>query len=114
MVMRSASRPSDPVVPVSVKTPATSRWQHFWQSPAAQNLVPLVSSLGLHLRILALGWATYIAVATIPRSVAEPMPEVGTPVMMDELPPMGEAGTFRGLGEDPSKQTLQDKDPTIP
>ena len=82
----------------------------FWQLPFVQNVLPLLTSLMLHIGILVLGIATWRVVEAIrspnreqvivPDAAINEGPEGGIP--------------HPGLGGDPNRDAAQDKFPDVP
>jgi hypothetical protein len=82
----------------------------FWQQPWVQNILPFVTSLSVHAGILIIGllvWGVAKVVAQIPHQDQTIIPDSQ---MVDNGPPGGVPNV--GLGGDPLRQAMQDKDPT--
>lgn len=82
----------------------------FWQQPWVQNLLPFLTSLSFHAAVLIIGllaYGAYKAVTALPHQEQTIIPDS---TMADEGPPGGIPN--QGLGGDPLRQAMQDKDPT--
>jgi hypothetical protein len=82
----------------------------FWQKPFARDVLPLITSLALHLGIVALAVVTYRAVHVIVEVSRVPavIPEYAAPLTGDGIP------QFRGLDDDPTRRAARDKLPDVP
>jgi hypothetical protein len=84
---------------------------NFWQLPWVQNILPFVTSFAFHAGLILLGlifYAGYHYVAQMkPHQDEVIIPDAA---MINDGPPGGVP--FQGLGGDPNRQAMQDKDPT--
>lgn len=84
----------------------------FWQRPFVQDILPFLTSLMLHLGIIALGILTYKAVVVITTVSKDP------PIISDPLSTIDDNSTkipqFKGLSDDPTRRAEQDKFPEVP
>jgi hypothetical protein len=82
----------------------------FWQKPFVRDVLPLLSSLILHLGIIALAVLTYrsVRVMTQVSSVPTVIPEYATPIRNEGIP------QFRGLNDDATRHPAQDQIPDVP
>jgi len=95
-------RADQPESPETTATPTS-----FWQRPFVQDILPFLTSLALHLGIIALGILTYKAVVVITTVSKDP------PVIPDPLSTIDDSSTkipqFKGLSDDPTRRAEQDK-----
>ncbi len=88
----------------------------FWRTAFAQNVLPFLTSLVLHLSLIVLGYLTVQAVKTVVAH-RSPVAQVLTPVtaMVDDpadANPDGLLGEL-GSGGDPFRKMAQDKNPLV-
>lgn len=86
-------------------TDFTQRQVSFWRQPWVQNILPLATSLTLHLSLIVIGYATYKAVQTAVAVVKEQIiiPEA---TLAENGPPGGIE--HPGIGGDPTRDAAQD------
>lgn len=84
----------------------------FWQRPFVQDILPFLTSLMLHMGLIALGILTYKAVVVITTASQAPAVIPDAPSTIDGDPTKVPA--FQGLGEDPTRRAEQDKFPDVP
>ncbi|MCC6422972.1 MAG: VWA domain-containing protein [Phycisphaerales bacterium] len=83
----------------------------FWQSPFAQNVLPFLGSLALHLGLIVLVWATYEGIKVAYQVVREQIIIPDSTIV--EGAPVG--GVMNpGLGEDPNRSAQQDQYADVP
>ncbi len=84
----------------------------FWQKPFVQDVLPLLTSLLLHVALIAIGLLTYKAVRVMIDVSKVPIviPESTTPITLDS-PSIPQ---FRGLSDDPTRRAQQDQIPDVP
>lgn len=83
---------------------------NFWQQPWVQNILPFGTSLAVHAGILIFGLLLYGAVKVVQATVVQNQTIIPDSTMVDNGPPGGVPNV--GLGGDPLRQAMQDKDPT--
>jgi hypothetical protein len=78
----------------------------FWQRPFVQDILPFLTSLTLHLTLIALGILTFKAVQVITQSTQKPtvIPEPLSPISDSSDHPQ-----FQGLDTDETRRSAQDK-----
>jgi len=79
--------------------------QSFWRQPWVQNVLPLATSLALHLSLIVIGFATYKTVQKVVQVVKEQI-IIPESTMADNGPPGGIQ--HPGLGADPTRDAAQD------
>jgi hypothetical protein len=84
----------------------------FWQRPFVQDILPFLTSLMLHLGLIALGVLTYKAVVVI-TSVSQAPAVIPDPLSSIDADP-SKVPAFQGLGDDPTRRAEQDKFPDVP
>jgi hypothetical protein len=82
----------------------------FWQQPWVQNILPFVTSLSVHAGILILGLLVWGVAQVINHAPHQDQTIIPDSQMVDNGPPGGVPNV--GLGGDPLRQAMQDKDPT--
>jgi hypothetical protein len=84
----------------------------FWRAPFVQDVLPLLTSLLLHVALIAVGLLTYKAVRVMidVSKVPTVIPESATPITLDSL----SIPQFRGLSDDPTRRAEQDQIPEVP
>jgi hypothetical protein len=105
-----AKAPAIPAVPGEADPLEHVHPAGFWQQPWVQNILPFVTSLSVHAGILIIGlliWGVAKVIATPPHQDQTIIPDSQ---MVDAGPPGGVPNV--GLGGDPLRQAMQDKDPT--
>ena|SRR6185437_8991012 len=83
---------------------------NFWQQPWVQNILPFVTSLSVHAAILIFGLLIVGAVKVIQTVSRQEQTIIPDSNMVENGPPGGIPNV--GLGGDPLRQAMQDKDPT--
>ena len=84
----------------------------IWQHPFVQNVLPFLTSLVLHLSVIAIGMLTVEAVRTA--VLAPPREQIIVPDA-DMVDNIQDAGIEHpGLGGDPTRDAAQDKFPDVP
>ncbi len=81
----------------------------FFQLPWVQNILPFVTSLTLHATIIIIGFLTLTAIRIMKNPPTEEETIIPDSNMVENGPPGGVPNV--GLGGDPFKQAMQDKDP---
>jgi hypothetical protein len=83
----------------------------FWQIPFVQDMLPFITSLVLHIGLVALGILTYKTAQVIMQASKEPM-VIPSEVIIDGA----EVGGIEhpGLGGDPTRDAAQDLDKNVP
>ncbi len=81
----------------------------FFQLPWVQNILPFVTSLTLHATIIIIGFLTLKAIQIMKAPATEEQTIIPDSNMVENSPPGGVPNV--GLGGDPFKQAMQDKDP---
>ena len=102
--------PGIPVIPGEVDPNEHLHPTGFWQQPWVQNILPFVTSLSVHAGILIIGllvWGVAKVIASPPHQDQTIIPDSQ---MVDAGPPGGVPNV--GLGGNPLRQAMQDKDPT--
>jgi len=96
--------------PLPVRAQVVVPTDSFWQKPFVRDVLPLLTSLVLHLGIVALAVLTYrtVRVMVDVSSVPAVIPEYVTPISNDGVP------QFRGLDDDPTRRAAQDQIPDVP
>lgn len=87
------------------------RQENFWQSPFAQNVLPLLSSLALHIGLIVLVWATYEGIKVAYQVVREQI-IIPDATIVEGAPVGGVVNA--GLGEDPNRPAQQDQYADVP
>jgi hypothetical protein len=82
----------------------------FWQKPFVQNVLPFLTSLGLHAAIILIGFLTIKAAVVITQVVREQI--IIPDAAIVEGAPVGGVKNV-GLGGDPDKKAMQDKYPDV-
>ncbi len=77
----------------------------FWRQPWVQNVLPLATSLALHLALIVIGYATYKAVEKVATVVKEQI-IIPESTLAETGPPGGIP--HPGLGGDPTRDAAQD------
>ena len=96
--------------PLPVRAEFVDPSESFWQKPFVRDVLPLLTSLVLHLGVVALAVLTYrtVRVMVDVSSVPAVIPEYVTPISNDGVP------QFRGLDDDPTRRAQQDQIPDVP
>ncbi|MDB5321117.1 MAG: hypothetical protein JWN40_2748 [Phycisphaerales bacterium] len=97
---------------VPVRADSAGSAGSFWRKPFVQDVLPLLTSLMLHVGLIAIGLITYKAVRVMidVSKVPTVIPESATPITLD-APTIPQ---FRGLADDPTRRAEQDKIPDVP
>ncbi|HSI36295.1 MAG TPA: VWA domain-containing protein [Tepidisphaeraceae bacterium] len=81
--------------------------ESFWQRPFVQNVLPLITSLAIHLAIVGVGVLTYKAIRAVSDVVSAP-----PPVLPGEVPDVEQSNRPAMIGQDdpdkPHTQQLRD------
>lgn len=83
----------------------------FWQSSFAQNVLPFLSSLALHLGLIMLVWATYEGIKVAYQVVREQI-IIPDATIVEGAPVGGVVNP--GLGDDPNRPAAQDQFADVP
>lgn len=107
----SRSPAESPTVDEMPQERGLARTGGFWQSPFAQNVLPLLSSLALHLGLIVLVWATYEGIKVAYQVVREQI-IIPDATIVEGAPVGGVVNA--GLGEDPNRPAAQDQYADVP